>query len=425
MDKIIVVECISTSMIYISDIRDMGYEPIILETYNDDGGKQEERRLENYKNMPKPLPRRIQAFPNYNDTLKLCKKENPVLILPGSEMSVELATNLANDLGLKSNNRENLTQMTRKDEMHKALKNAGLRYIKGKMVSTINEALDFYRKLGKDVVLKPTHSAGSLSVHVCTNEDQIIDGFNDIYGTKDMFGGTNEKVLIQERINGKEYIVNTISCEGENYVSAVYVYKKHQLPGGANIYINDTNLIKNEITPQIKEMMDYAQKVVKAIGIEYGPVHGEYMIDEDGPVLMEVNCRICGGDMTKEFLDTMYGHHETNLSLDSYLNPDKFNKRKLQEYDPPGKGFHIIMIVKEDIDIVDAPVCRIAKKFPTYMGHIGIQDNKKMHLKKTQDLYSNGGKFLFASHDIDQVLADSKEFLRLEEEEYETLYTKK
>lgn len=424
MKKIIIVECISTSMIYVSDIRKLGYEPVILETYNDDGGKQEARRQANYKNMEKPLPRRIQASPVYEETLEMCKAENPVLLLPGSEMSVELATKLANDLGLLSNPAENLPQMTRKSEMHKALKRAGLRYIKGKMVSTADEALDFYHKLDKDVVLKPTHSAGSLSVHVCNNDEQVIAGFNEIAGTKDMFGGTNDKVLIQERIKGKEYIVNTISCEGENYPSAVYVYKKVQLPGGANIYIYDESLAARDITPEIQEMMDYAQDVVKAIGIKYGPVHGEYMIDEDGPVLIEVNCRICGGDMTKEFLDAMFGHHETNLSLEAYLDKDKFNQRKNAPYNPSGKGFHVILVVKEDMDIIDAPVCRIAQKFPTSMGYVGIEQNTPMHLKKTTDLYSNGGKFLFAGSDIDQVIKDAHEFLRLEDDEYDSFYTK-
>ena len=143
MDKVIIVECISTSMHYVHDLRERGLEPVILETYNDDGGKEEARRQANYVHMEKPLPRRIQAFPKYEDTLELVKAENPILVLPGSEMSVELATILANDLGLKSNKKENLPQMTRKSEMHKACKRAGLRYIRGEMVSTVEKALEF------------------------------------------------------------------------------------------------------------------------------------------------------------------------------------------------------------------------------------------------------------------------------------------
>ena len=143
MDKVVIVECISTSMHYVHDLRQRNIEPVILETYNDDGGKEEARRQANYVHMEKPLPRRIQALPNYEDTLELVRKENPILVLPGSEMSVELATNLAHDLGLKSNNPKNLPAMTRKSEMHNACKRAGLRYIKGQMVANVEEALKF------------------------------------------------------------------------------------------------------------------------------------------------------------------------------------------------------------------------------------------------------------------------------------------
>ena len=143
MDKVIIVECISTSMNYVHDLRERGLEPVILETYNDDGGKEEARRQANYVNMEKPLPRRIQALPSYVDTLELVRAENPILLLPGAEMSVELATNLAHDLGLKSNDPKNLPQMTRKSEMHEACKRAGLRYIRGEMVANADEAIAF------------------------------------------------------------------------------------------------------------------------------------------------------------------------------------------------------------------------------------------------------------------------------------------
>ena len=37
------------------------------------------------------------------------------------------------------------------------------------------------------------------------------------------------------------------------------------------------------------QLIRYAFDVLEAIGIQYGPVHGEYMVDEKGPVLIEGN----------------------------------------------------------------------------------------------------------------------------------------
>ena len=47
--------------------------------------------------------------------------------------------------------------------MHERLKEAGLRYIRGKVVSSIDEAIEFYDAESlKEVVIKPIYSAGSL-----------------------------------------------------------------------------------------------------------------------------------------------------------------------------------------------------------------------------------------------------------------------
>lgn len=238
-----------------------------------------------------------------------------------------------------------------------------------------------------------------------------------------MFGNPNDKALIQERINGTEYIVNTVSCKGENYVTAVYKYKKRAIPGGAMLYDTNENIMEGEITPEIQGIMDYAQKVVDAIGIEYGPVHGEYMLDDEGPVLMEVNCRICGGDMSMEFLDKQFGHHETNRSLEAYFEPEKFAERKAAGYKTTGKGVFKLLRVLEDIDIVDAPICRIAESMPSFIFYKGIEPNKKLHMPKTINLYSNGGKFAFASHDAEQVYKDVAEMSRIERDEYDSMWT--
>lgn len=262
-----------------------------------------------------------------------------------------------------------------------------------------------------------------MGVHICNTESQIRNGVENIVGQLDMFGAVNDKALIQERINGTEFIVNTISCKGQNYVSAVYKYKKRAIPGGAMLYDINENIMDSEVTPEIQGIMDYAQKVVSAIGIEYGPVHGEYMLDDEGPVLMEVNCRICGGDMSMKFLDVQFGHHETDRSLEAYLDEDKFTERMKTGYKTAGKGYFKLLRVLESIDIVDAPICRIAEKMPSFISYVGIEPNKKLHMTKTVDLYTNGGKFAFASHDAQQAKHDCMEIDRIEREEYDSMWT--
>ena len=92
----------------------------------------------------------------YEETLEAVKKYNPKLIVPGNEHGVILATKLANDLNLLCNPIENLDALTLKDKMQEKIAEAGLRYIRGKTVKSIDEAIEFYdsEELG-EVVLKP------------------------------------------------------------------------------------------------------------------------------------------------------------------------------------------------------------------------------------------------------------------------------
>ena len=105
------------------------------------------------------------------------------------------------------------------------------------------------------------------------------------------------------------------------------------------------------------------------------------------------------------------------------MDDDAFARRLESGYVSTGKGMYNLITVKEDIDIVDAPICRIVEDFPSFVSYTGIAPNTKRHLPKTKDLYTNGGKFAFVGHDSKQVIADSKEFARICNEEYDRVYT--
>ena len=153
----------------------------------------------------------------------------------------------------------------------------------------------------------------------------MISALEDSFSKTNLYGEALSEMLVQECIVGDEYIVNTVSCEGMHRVTLVWKYNKIKTAEGAIIY--DTCETVNELNIAEAEMIEYAYDVADAMGIQYGPVHGEYMIDENGPVLIEVNCRPCGGGMTAEFLDKIAGHHETDCILDAYLKPDHFKEK--------------------------------------------------------------------------------------------------
>ncbi len=81
---------------------------------------------------------------------------DPLLVVPGTEDGVILATRLANDLGLLCNPIENLDALTLKEEMQNRLAEHGIRSVKGKVVSSLEEAIEYYDEEGLEgVVVNP------------------------------------------------------------------------------------------------------------------------------------------------------------------------------------------------------------------------------------------------------------------------------
>lgn len=118
---------------------------------------------------------------SYEETLEMVRKLNPLLIVAGNERGVILTSRLSNDLGLLGTPIENLDAMTLKDKMHERLAEAGLRYIKGKNVRTIDEAVEFYDSQSlQEVVIKPVYSFCSVGVRICLNKQEMIDSLRNI-----------------------------------------------------------------------------------------------------------------------------------------------------------------------------------------------------------------------------------------------------
>ncbi len=414
MRNIIIVECRSTGINFIEDIVNMGYNPIVLETKvadTDEGRLYAENRTKGYGNIKHDFLL-LKEKDTYDETLEMVNEYDPLLVLPANEKGVVLATKLAYDLNLLCNDIENLDAMTLKHEMQNRLAECGLRHIKGKNVRTLEEAMDFYDCEGlNEVVIKPVYSAGSSSVRICEDRDEFIEAFNLLTEKTNQFGDENEEFLIQERINGEEYIVNTVSCDGMHRVTMIWKYNKVKTSDGAILY-DSTNSV-NELNIGEAKMVEYAYKVADALGIRYGPVHGEYMIDEKGPVLIEVNCRPIGGNMDVEFLDMVSGQHETDSILYSYLKPELFKEQMKKPYQLFASASLKHVIVPKDIVARSAPLKNISLKLKSHHKTI-LQDIDYEYSKsflKTEDLDSSPGTMYFI-HEDPSVVYNDLEFVR-------------
>ena len=401
MKNIIIVECLSTGINYIQDIIDRNYNPIVLDTKNEDnevGKTYYHHKQEDLKQISEDYET-ITEKDTYEETLEIVKKLNPILILPGSEKGVSLATRLADDLNLTGNSYTNIEAMTLKNKMQERIAQHGLRSIKGRLVYSIKEAIEYYdsENLNK-IIIKPTYSAGSSSVKLCLNKEDMIKNLEALFDDYNLYGSKNTELLIQEYIDGDEYIVNTVSCRGKHRVTLIWKYSKVKTEDGSIIY--DIMETVDELNLGEAEMIEYAYNVADAIGIKYGPIHGEYIIDENGPVLVEVNCRPCGGTLTPAFLDRISGQHETDSILEAYLNPQLFEEKRKQPYRLFAKGVIKDFIVPHDLVADSTSVYYICEQLESHYKTVFEDlDLSEKHFIKTKDLYSSCGLVYLVNED--------------------------
>lgn len=421
--NIVVVEASSTGFNYVEDIIKRGYEPIVLETWISSPDVREyflSFRKQCYSNFPKEVTI-IPAKETYEEALAAVKEFDPVLIFAGEENGVELAAHLASDLGLPGIDYNNIDRYIKKSAMHQTLIEHGIRGIRGRLVKSVEEAVAFAEELGSaHVVVKPTRSAGSQGLKLCSSIEEMKEGVQALLENVNYFGEKLSDVLIQERIYGTEFFVDTVSRHGKHRLTSIWKYDKIRTERGGYIY--NTGESVTELEPGHTELVEYAFSVLEALEVKDGPVHAEYMIDKKGPVLIEVNCRPMGLSMPAEFLNQIIGHHETDFILDAFLDEKSFEEGLKKPYKLLRKGLFKMFITPKETLVEALPVRVILKHMRSVFKTSIPEETNQYLLPKTEDLNGSAGVVYMVHDDPDVVMTESAFLHELETKYFRMLF---
>jgi hypothetical protein len=425
--RIVVTEPMSTAFNFLEDIRERGYEPVVLESFIPEGYARdlmdEERRIK-YSRIDHPV-QIIKADADYEVSLRKVRALDPLLVIVGGEEGVILGTRLAEDLGMAGNSFSDIAKMTEKSIMHKALKDAGMRYIRGEEVSSCEDCLSFLKKTGTgDVVLKHVHGCASVGVHLVHGEKELLEAFEQERAAhNNMFGEAENRLMVQERIFGEEYIVNTISRNGIPALTSIFRYHKKRMPAGAIVYRGLEVVVEPD--DKEKKLVEYAFQTVQTLGVRNGPVHGEYMIDEKGPVLIEANCRVMGGSTPSGFLDRVFGYHETGIVLDCMLDAEFHREFSKKANRPLRKGYVKDFYSAGEKTIKASGIVPIVLNMRSYYSGWVENAGRTDRIPETVDLETETG-CVYLVHDDPEISQNDFDILmRLEEEYPDLLYTGK
>mmetsp|Transcript_23534 Transcript_23534/g.48859 ORF Transcript_23534/g.48859 Transcript_23534/m.48859 type:complete len:542 (-) Transcript_23534:29-1654(-) len=214
--------------------------------------------------------------------------------------------------------------------MNEMVQKSGLATAQQKMCHSASEARDFAQELlsrhskqqTPRVVVKPFRGVASESVHLCETIEQVQEAWDVITDTT-VFGvmsaDKHNTVLVQEFLEGDEYVLDVVSRNGEHKIAAVWKYDKRPV-GRAPFCYFQTKLVDAAMEPvDVPIIQEYTRKVLNALGVQYGLTHNEVIVTADrGPVLVEVNCRQHNMDFAPITMACI-GYNALDMTLDALL----------------------------------------------------------------------------------------------------------
>ena len=262
-------------------------------------------------------------------TVAALRKLGPVEhVMVGCETGVLCADMLAHALGVDNNGVALSTLRRNKFEQIEAVRAAGLDAPLQKLATN---AADVEEWLASEAfptpfkaVVKPVEGAGSDGVSICDSPDEVRAAYAGLEGTSNVLGLLNREVLLQEFLRGDEYVVDTATRDGVHKVVAIWKYDKREANGSPIVYFG-MRLLSIEDEPELAEMCRYVNGVLDALGIRWGACHSEVKLESRGPVLVEVNCRLHGGEgIWLSIPETCLGYTQVTAMADAYLHPASF-----------------------------------------------------------------------------------------------------
>jgi biotin carboxylase len=293
------------------------------------------------------------------DTLRALDKYRPVAVVAGSENGVELADALSEALGVATNGTALSPARRDKYTMIETIRGAGLRAARQSRITSEHELRSWHEELGGRVVLKPPRSAASEGVHFCDSPDDSVSAYRKLIGQTNIFAERNDSVVAQEYIAGAEYIVNTVSRAGRHHVCDIWRTLRVDVNGVPDLMAGFYVMPRAGVDQE--RLVAYAEQVLDAVGIQYGPAHIEIKMTPDGPCLVEIGARV-GGMENSYLAELAIGESQMTWTVDAYTNPDRFDRRYQRHYEIRQHVATVVMLSPRRGTLLSYPYLGEAKK---------------------------------------------------------------
>ena len=282
----------------INKVKEKGFNPVVVSLHADEPGMQ----------IVKDTV--VADFCDEGTMLKMARQyEVAGLVTDQTDLPVRTIAYVSEKLGLPSIGYDVACTFTDKFRMREKCKSLGIKTLDYKLVDSLEEARDFVKKIGREVILKPINNQGSKGVYKVSSLDELETKYAE---AKKYARG--EGILIEEFVTGEELVIEGMALDG--------VYEN--LICGDTYYFNipDAFSARQRIFPTQKDekivtqALDINKQIMKGFGLPRGLTHGEYIISNNTVYLLEIAARGGGVYISSDIIPLMTGLDTTSFIID-------------------------------------------------------------------------------------------------------------
>lgn len=151
-----------------------------------------------------------------------------------------------------------------------------------------------------------------------------------------------DKVLIQQCMQGTEYALDSVSFDGQHYITSIWKYKKGPANGCEFIYYSSQLL--SSLSQEEETLCTYLLQCLDALGISHGAAHTEIMLTDKGPFLIELNARM-HGSLGPVVCAEHIGYGQIDRLALMHADPEQFKKTTPPRHPFPKKSFLGVLLI--------------------------------------------------------------------------------
>ena len=295
-------------------------------------------------------------------------KENNIDGVISEECDIAMPTVafVAKEMGLSALSEKMAALYTNKFEMRAHCKKVGIAYPEYKKCYTKEDVVEFFKDVGKKIIIKPLDANSSRGVFTINSYEDIEKYFDESMS----FSKVEKCILAERYIEGTEFTVDGIKAPNAHYTLAIS-QKKH--------YAHNENVACELYFSHKNDKFDYEQlrevndKFVNESELEFGLTHAEYKYEDGKFYLIEIAARGGGNLISAEIVPVMSGFDNYKYLIDCSLGDVKNIEYELPEnikdrcsvlhfFDIPGNGGR----VKEIKGIDTLKNCKTILKWELY-----------------------------------------------------------